>query len=501
MPASKTEFLVALHTLLIGDHAHGAHRALDRAGAHAARARHHAPSTPAAPRTGERPRERLLYEELRRLAREQAADAADGDATVASEYRRLAERLHPYIDDGPSAWLADHATTIPTGAPLLLFDLAGLPDALAGPVMLTLVDFIDRDVQRRRAQHLAHPGEQAGPWAGRAFVAIDEAWKPLLTPAAGAWLNEWARRTRHLACALLVITQHLADFANAQGEALLRNCVLRLFFRTSSRRARLRPRRARPAPGGPRRDRARWRRARASTPPASSTPKRTAAARSGCCSATWSTGPARPTRTATSRSASSRSPRPTATPGKRCGCSSTPPGTTSAPQQLAAPRSTRPPMAAAMRRDRAAPPPAASLAPRRRAAGGPRPPRSGGRALVAVAGRRAGARCSSASSCWCSCCSPAARSSSAAPTDCRARSPAPARSAASPAPASPARRSAPCARQPVRRRPRSPTGAYVTTAYGPPWGGIQGAGHATSGGLAHRRRRAALVHGRRRPAR
>ena len=115
----------------------------------------------------------------------------------------------------------------------MLFDLAGLPDALAGPVMLTLVDFIDRDVQRRRAHHLAHPDEAVGPWAGRAFVAIDEAWKPLLTPAAGAWLNEWARRTRHLACALLVITQHLADFANAQGEALLRNSVLRLFFRTS----------------------------------------------------------------------------------------------------------------------------------------------------------------------------------------------------------------------------------------------------------------------------
>ena len=30
-----------------------------------------------------------------------------------------------------------------------------------------------------------------------------------------------------------MITQHLADFANAQGEALLRNSVLRLLFRTS----------------------------------------------------------------------------------------------------------------------------------------------------------------------------------------------------------------------------------------------------------------------------
>jgi type IV secretory pathway VirB4 component len=64
-------------------------------------------------------------------------------------------------------------------------------------------------------------------------VAIDEAWKTLMTDAAGAWLNEWARRTRHIETALLVITQHLADFDNPQGVALLRNSVLRLIFRTS----------------------------------------------------------------------------------------------------------------------------------------------------------------------------------------------------------------------------------------------------------------------------
>ncbi|RKQ92970.1 hypothetical protein C8N24_2827 [Solirubrobacter pauli] len=231
VPAAKVEFLVALHTLLIGDPSSsgpalaGLERTLLTRGIQTVYAR--------CARSGELPRERLLYEELRRLAREQAADELDGDASVASELRRLAERLHPYIDDGPLAWLADRETTIERGAPLVLFDLAGLPDALAGPVILALVDFIDRDVARRRAQHLAGHSRDTGPWAGRAFVAIDEAWKPLLTPAAGAWLNEWARRTRHLACALLVISQHLADFANAQGRALLRNSVLRLIFHTA----------------------------------------------------------------------------------------------------------------------------------------------------------------------------------------------------------------------------------------------------------------------------
>ena len=232
VPASKVEFLIALHTLLVGDphHADGAalsglERTLLARGIAAVYQR--------CARSGEAPRERLLYEELRRLAREQTADGADGDASVASELRRLAERLHPYLGDGAAAWLADRATTIPTDAPLVLCDLAGVPDALAGPVTLALVEHIDRAVAQRRAAHVHEPAAQAGPWAGRAFLAIDEAWKALMSPAAGAWLNERARRTRHIACALLIITQHLSDLANPQGQALLRNSVLRLLFRTS----------------------------------------------------------------------------------------------------------------------------------------------------------------------------------------------------------------------------------------------------------------------------
>lgn len=233
VPAAKVEFLVAFHTLLIGDHEGpggqrslaGLERTLLARGIQAVYRR--------CAESRERPREQILHDELLRLAREQATDQADGDASVASELRRLAARLEPYVAGGSTAWLADQPTTIATDTPLILFDLAGLPDALAGPVMLTLVDFIDRDVQRRRAAHLARPESHAGPWAGRAFVAIDEAWKTLMTEAAGQWLNEWARRTRHIETALLVITQHLADFDNPQGAALLRNSVLRLIFRTS----------------------------------------------------------------------------------------------------------------------------------------------------------------------------------------------------------------------------------------------------------------------------
>ena len=102
-----------------------------------------------------------------------------------------------------------------------------------------------------------------------------------------------------------------------------------------------------------------------------------------------------------------------------------------------------------------------------------------------VGGRGSPARrscCWSGSSPSCSCCSPAASSSSAAATGCRASSPGPGRSAASPAPASPPRRSAPCARAARSPATALTPGRYLSTAYGPPWGGIQGAGQARAAG-------------------
>lgn len=129
VPARKVKFLLALHTLLIGTASppggtgaqtlEGLERTQLERGIGAVYAR--------CAQTGEVPRERILYEELRALARDQATDSDDGDASVASVLRRLAAQLHPYIDDGASAWLADRETTMPTGARLLLCDLAGLP--------------------------------------------------------------------------------------------------------------------------------------------------------------------------------------------------------------------------------------------------------------------------------------------------------------------------------------------------------------------------------------
>ena len=54
------------------------------------------------------------------------------------------------------------------------------------------------------------------------------------SPAAGSWLNEYARRSRHYALWLLFVTQHFNDLANDQGRALLANSVLGCASKTTS---------------------------------------------------------------------------------------------------------------------------------------------------------------------------------------------------------------------------------------------------------------------------
>ena len=232
--SEKVRFLVALHTLLIGDPGRdsderelsGEDRSLLERGIERVYT--------VCAETGERPRESLLRRELLGLARhEEDAENPDGDPQIASKFRGLAARLHSFCQGGAHAWLADEETTIPAEAPLLLCDLAGLHADLAGPVMLTLVDHMGRAMQQRRSRfrHGAH--EDAGPWAGKAFLVIDESWAQLRSKAAGSWLNEWARRTRHMSCALYAVTQQLEDFDNEQGHALVSQSVLRVYFRTS----------------------------------------------------------------------------------------------------------------------------------------------------------------------------------------------------------------------------------------------------------------------------
>ena len=44
-------------------------------------------------------------------------------------------RLNNYVGDGPYAYLTDRPTTIPPGAPLIVFDTQSVPEAKAAAVL------------------------------------------------------------------------------------------------------------------------------------------------------------------------------------------------------------------------------------------------------------------------------------------------------------------------------------------------------------------------------
>jgi type IV secretory pathway VirB4 component len=224
VPSEKHEFLLALHALLIG-HAHRQDRrertltaveegllstAIDEVYARCAR-------------TGERPRETLLLTQLQTRAEDEELTGANADAL-----QSLILRLEPYCEGGTLAHLADQPTTVPDDAPLTLFDLTGLPQRLTPAMMLVLVSHIEGNVQHTRRARVAGELDHTGAWAGKLFLVVEEGWALTASAAAGAWLNEYARRSRHYALWLIFISQHFKDLANEQGRALLANSVLRL---------------------------------------------------------------------------------------------------------------------------------------------------------------------------------------------------------------------------------------------------------------------------------
>ena len=224
VPSEKSEFLLAMHALLIG-HAHGEHArqrtltaveegllstAIDATYAHCAK-------------TGERPRETVLLHQLAARAREGELTGSNADAL-----QSLILRLEPYCEGGTLAHIADKPTTVPDDAPITLFDLTGLPERLTPAMMLVLVSHIEGRVQHTRRARVAGELDDSGAWAGKLFLVVEEGWALTASPAAGAWLNEYARRSRHYALWLIFISQHFKDLANEQGRALLGNSVLRL---------------------------------------------------------------------------------------------------------------------------------------------------------------------------------------------------------------------------------------------------------------------------------
>lgn len=226
LPSEKIDYLIALHATLIGTGrrdeygltaleqnllGRGIREVYDRCVA-----------------TSERPRELLLQEALTARA---AVEQDSGAGQLADALRDLAARLHNFCGDGPYAYLADHPTTVPPGAPLVVFDTRRIPAHFAGAAMFEIVEHVAERVAQTVQRHLeldgAHPGERRAP---RYYLTLEEVWKLLEHEATARWVNELPRRSRHDNLGLIGVSQQLSDFDNPWGRAFLDNSGRKLTY-------------------------------------------------------------------------------------------------------------------------------------------------------------------------------------------------------------------------------------------------------------------------------
>jgi type IV secretory pathway VirB4 component len=234
VPGSKVAFLVRLHTLLIGDH----HASADAFGLSplernllelAIRGVYQD-----AVKTSHVPCESYLREQLVQRAADEAR-AVEGSQEVAATYRSLAERLHAFCADGSYGALLDRPTTVDLeDAPLVVFDTSSVPEEVSPALLFALSEHLAGHIERRREAHL-HAGADRGQgmFAGRFVLVLEELWKLVERRATGAWINELARRARHLGLFLVCVTQQRSDLAGPWGKALLDNSTMQLFLRQS----------------------------------------------------------------------------------------------------------------------------------------------------------------------------------------------------------------------------------------------------------------------------
>ena len=229
--SEKIDYLLALHALLLGEH----HAGRDSYGLTDLEANllglAIAEVYARCALTAEEPRELLLQEELERRYHH---ERAEGSVGIAEALRNLSMRLNNYVLDGPYAYLADRPTTIPSRAPLVVFDTRSIPEAKAAAALFVICEHVKSQIARTRAVHLSGVGPKHA-WAGRSFLVVDEAWKLIERPATGRWFNEFVRRSRHYALWLIAISQQLSDFDCEHGKALLANGAMRLFLRQETR--------------------------------------------------------------------------------------------------------------------------------------------------------------------------------------------------------------------------------------------------------------------------
>jgi type IV secretory pathway VirB4 component len=145
--------------------------------------------------------------------------------------RNLAERLGEFCGDGSYAYLLDRETTVPTDSPLVVFDTRRCPEVVLKPVMFSILEYVTRTIERHRDAFADVTGRQNAPrFAGKTVLLIDEGWHLVGRKETGEYANDIARRARHLGLFLIVMSQHLSDFATDHGLALIRNSTMQLFL-------------------------------------------------------------------------------------------------------------------------------------------------------------------------------------------------------------------------------------------------------------------------------
>ncbi len=214
---TKLEYLLDLHTLLVGE-LHGGAPALtaqERAlleGACRAVYAEHARGAEAAPG----PYERHLFDWLRRV--ETHESSAEGDALRRKQYRALAERLVPYVHGSTYAGLLDGPTTVRPDALLEVFNFKGLADRLVPLAMMPLIEYIWAVI--------ADPTRPT-------LVVLDEGWSLLNNPASARFVAEATRTGRHHGIITLNLSQLVTDYEGPLGQAVIDNAAVSLLLAQS----------------------------------------------------------------------------------------------------------------------------------------------------------------------------------------------------------------------------------------------------------------------------
>lgn len=217
----KIAFLVSLHEVMMGDEGL---TTLERA--QLAAAIRNVYRRVAA--SGETPRESLLRQELRGWAE---LKRSEGENELSAVLRNLAERLGEFCGEGSYAYLLDRETTVPSDSTLVIFDTRRCPDVVLKPVMFSIVEYVTRRIAANRDEGRELSARADAPmFAGKSVLLIDEGWHLVGNASTGEYANDLARRARHLGLFLIVMSQHLSDFASEHGLALIRNSTMQLFL-------------------------------------------------------------------------------------------------------------------------------------------------------------------------------------------------------------------------------------------------------------------------------